>query len=304
MSRALFLKGQTNLEGLVASPRSTSNKRSIYKRYTDKRSAKKAEMKEESRLAASRKHNSPRLPTPRRARTPDFADVLAKKLVEAYRDGTEREVNSAFSSPSAQKAPSAVLQPSSSGWRKGVPTVHNDSESSLVTTGGGTKSAGLSPHGLMGTPNQRTVSGPGGKGFLGVAQPGPHDRNTSTTTQSAPSTQRLPASADASPTTESQEKQRPDTSTFNESTPDSLGKEFSSPVHPTRPSSKDNQRPGQNSPAATSGLSAFTNSSPSGRTPLPSSSPRRPLPSSAPGASRAPKRQRRDSTLGGNGSSA
>ncbi|KAK7736012.1 hypothetical protein SLS63_003532 [Diaporthe eres] len=108
----------------------------------------------------------------------------------------------------------------------------------------------------------------------------------STTTQNAPSTPRLSASASASPTTESKAEQRSDPSTSNDITPDSVDGGFSSPVIPTRPSSTDNQRPGQSSPAAASGLSAFTNSSPSPTKPLPSSpprsDPRRQLPSSAP----------------------
>ncbi|KAK7698838.1 hypothetical protein SLS64_012191 [Diaporthe eres] len=82
----------------------------------------------------------------------------------------------------------------------------------------------------------------------------------STTTQNAPSTPRLSASASASPTTESKAEQRSDPSTSNDITPDSVDGGFSSPVIPTRPSSTDNQRPGQSSPAAASGLSAFTNS--------------------------------------------
>lgn len=177
-----------------------------YKKYNDKRSegiVQKGE--EERRLAASRQLNSTQSLAPPLALTPGFADLLTRENAEGFgspyaRDGTGREVNAVFSSPSAQKPPSAVLKPSSSG---------------------------------------------------------------STTTQNAPSTQIFPASADASPTTESKAKQQPHPSTFNEFTPDSVGREFAPPVLTTRPSSEDNQRPGQSSRAATSGPSAFTSSPPS-----------------------------------------
>lgn len=55
-------------------------------------------------------------------------------------------------------------------------------------------------------------------------------------------------------------KQQSDPSTINEFTPESVGGDFTPPVLPPRFSPKGNQRPGQNSRASTTGLSAITSS--------------------------------------------